>query len=67
MDFAFLYDEGRRLFYIGHDVTADRRDVHQLGAAQAVLLLFGDVDHHRRLARTRVCSATRITSWGFSA
>ncbi len=28
MDFRFLYDEERRLFHVGHGVTADRLDPH---------------------------------------
>jgi cyclic beta-1,2-glucan synthetase len=74
MDFAFLYDEGRRLFYIGHDVTADRRDAHHydLLASEARLASFvaiakGDVpeEHWLQLGRplSRVDGATTLLSW----
>jgi cyclic beta-1,2-glucan synthetase len=74
MDFAFLYDEGRRLFYIGHDVTADRRDPHHydLLASEARLASFvaiakGDVpeEHWLQLGRplARVDGATTLLSW----
>jgi cyclic beta-1,2-glucan synthetase len=73
-DFAFLYDEGRRLFYIGHDVTADRRDAHHydLLASEARLASFvaiakGDVpeEHWLQLGRplSRVDGATTLLSW----
>ena len=74
MDFAFLYDERRRLFYIGHDVTADRRDPHHydLLASEARLASFvaiakGDVpeEHWLQLGRplARVDGATTLLSW----
>ncbi|MBI2207665.1 MAG: cellobiose phosphorylase [Candidatus Rokubacteria bacterium] len=74
MDFAFLYDERRRLFHIGHDVTADRRDPHHydLLASEARLASFvaiakGDVpeEHWRHLARplSRVNGAVTLLSW----
>ncbi len=74
MDFTFLYDEGRRLFYIGHDVTADRRDAHHydLLASEARLASFiaiakGDVpeEHWLQLGRpfARVDGATTLLSW----
>jgi cyclic beta-1,2-glucan synthetase len=74
MDFAFLYDEGRRLFYIGHDVTADRRDAHHydLLASEARLASFlaiakGDVpeEHWLQLGRPlfRVDGSTTLLSW----
>jgi cyclic beta-1,2-glucan synthetase len=74
MDFAFLYDETRRLFYIGHDVTADRRDTHHydLLASEARLASFvaiakGDVppEHWLQLGRpqARVDGATTLLSW----
>ena len=74
MDFAFLYDEGRRLFFIGHDVTADRRDPHHydLLASEARLASFlaiakGDVpqEHWLQLGRpfSRVEGATTLVSW----
>jgi hypothetical protein len=74
MDFAFLYDEGRRLFYIGHDVTADRRDAHHydLLASEARLASFvaiakGDVpeEHWLQLGRplSRMDGATTLLSW----
>jgi cyclic beta-1,2-glucan synthetase len=74
MDFAFLYDEARRLFYIGHDVTADRRDAHHydLLASEARLASFvaiakGDVpeEHWLQLGRplSRVDGATTLLSW----
>jgi cyclic beta-1,2-glucan synthetase len=75
MDFAFLYDEGRHLFYIGHDVTADRRDPHHydLLASEARLASFvaiakGDVpqEHWLQLGRplARVDGAATLLSWG---
>ena len=75
MDFAFLYDERRRLFYIGHDVTADRRDPHHydLLASEARLASFvaiakGDVpqEHWLQLGRplARVDGAATLLSWG---
>ena len=74
MDFGFLYDEGRRLFYIGHDVTADRRDAHHydLLASEARLASFvaiakGDVpeEHWLQLGRplSRVDGAITLLSW----
>jgi cyclic beta-1,2-glucan synthetase len=74
MDFAFLYDERRRLFYIGHDVDADRRDAHHydLLASEARLASFiaiakGDVpgEHWLHLGRplARVDGDTTLLSW----
>ncbi len=74
MDFTFLYDEGRRLFYIGHDVTADRHDAYHydLLASEARLASFiaiakGDVpeEHWLQLGRplARVDGATALLSW----
>jgi cyclic beta-1,2-glucan synthetase len=74
MDFTFLYDEGRRLFYIGHDVTADRRDAHHydLLASEARVASFiaiakGDVpeEHWLQLGRplARVVGGTTLLSW----
>ena len=74
MDFAFLYDEGRRLFYIGHDVSGDRRDAHHydLLASEARLASFvaiakGDVpeEHWLQLGRplARVDGAATLLSW----
>ena len=77
MDFGFLYDEGRRLFYIGHDVTADRRDPHHydLLASEARLASFvaiakGDVSprHWFLLGRalTPVGRGAALVSWSGS-
>jgi cyclic beta-1,2-glucan synthetase len=74
MDFAFLYDERRRLFYIGHDVTADRRDPHhydllasEARLASLVAIAKGDVpeEHWLQLGRplSRVDGATTLLSW----
>jgi cyclic beta-1,2-glucan synthetase len=74
MDFAFLYDERRRLFCIGHDVAADRRDPHHydLLASEARLASFvaiakGDVpeEHWLQLGRplSRADGATSLLSW----
>jgi cyclic beta-1,2-glucan synthetase len=74
MDFAFLYDEGRGLFFIGHDVTADRRDPHhydllasEARLASLVAIAKGDVpeQHWLQLGRplSRVDGATTLLSW----
>jgi cyclic beta-1,2-glucan synthetase len=74
MDFTFLYDETRRLFYIGQDVATDRPDAHHydLLASEARLASFvaiakGDVpeEHWLHLGRPfgRVDGASALLSW----
>ncbi len=74
MDFTFLYDESRRLFYIGQDVATDRPDAHHydLLASEARLASFvaiakGDVpeEHWLHLGRPfcRVDGGSALLSW----
>jgi cyclic beta-1,2-glucan synthetase len=74
MDFGFLYDETRRLFYIGHDASADRRDAHhydllasEARLASLVAIAKGDVpeEHWLALGRplARVDGDTTLLSW----
>jgi cyclic beta-1,2-glucan glucanotransferase len=74
MDFAFLYDDRRRLFYIGHDVSGGRRDPHhydllasEARVASFVAIAKGDVpeEHWLQLGRplARVDGATTLLSW----
>lgn len=74
MDFAFLYDERRYLFSIGHSFTEGRRDAsyYDLLASEARLASFlaiakGDVpqEHWFHLGRTRIESGVGpvLASW----
>jgi cyclic beta-1,2-glucan glucanotransferase len=74
MDFTFLYDEQRHLFYIGYDATANAMDDHHydLLASEARLASFvaiakGDVpeEHWLYLGRPlgRVGGANALLSW----
>jgi cellobiose phosphorylase len=74
MDFAFLYDEQRRLFVIGHSLAEGRRDssFYDLLASEARLASFlaiakGDVpqEHWFHLGRTLLDSGagTTLASW----
>lgn len=74
MDFGFLYDEARHLFYIGHDVTGDRPDPHhydllasEARLASIVAIAKGDVpvEHWLHLGRPcgRVAARLTLLSW----
>jgi cyclic beta-1,2-glucan synthetase len=76
MDFAFLYDERRHLFYLGFNVTADALDVHHydLLASEARLASFvaiakGDVpvEHWVHLGRPERRAAGRLVLLSWSA
>ncbi len=75
MDFRLVYDAERRLFRIGHNLSADRPDSHHydLLASEArigslVAIAKGDVpaSHWFQLGRplTRVARRTLLLSWG---
>ena len=77
MDFSWLYDRERRLFFIGHNVTASRIDTHHydLLASEARLASFfaiakGDVpiEHWFHLERpvTRGPGGLSLMSWNGS-
>ena len=77
MDFSWLYDGERRLFFIGHNVSASRIDTHHydLLASEARLASFfaiakGDVpvEHWFHLERpvTKVPSGLSLVSWNGS-
>lgn len=77
MDFTWLYDRERRLFFIGHNVTASRIDTHHydLLASEARLASYfaiakGDVpiEHWFHLQRpvTRVRGGLSLVSWNGS-
>ena len=74
MDFEFLYDEGRRLFYIGQDVATDRPDAHhydllasEARLASLIAIAKGDVpeEHWLHLGRPfcRVDGTSALLSW----
>ena len=77
MDFSWLYDRERRLFFIGHNVTASRIDTHHydLLASEARLASFfaiakGDVpvEHWFHLERpvTKAPGGLSLVSWNGS-
>src|SRR5690606_29037445 len=77
MDFRWLYDKERRLFFIGHNVSSSRVDTHHydLLASEARLASFfaiskGDVplDHWFHLQRpvTRAADGLALVSWNGS-
>lgn len=77
MDFGWLYDKDRRLFFIGHNVTTSRVDTHHydLLASEARLASFFaiakrdvPVEHWFHLQRpvTRVRGGLSLVSWNGS-
>nr|WP_137678680.1 glucoamylase family protein [Parerythrobacter lutipelagi] len=77
MDFSWLYDRDRRLFYIGHNVTASRLDTHHydLLASEARLASYFaiakrdvPIDHWFHLQRpvTRAQGGLSLVSWNGS-
>ncbi len=75
MDFTFLFDRTRKLFFIGYNVTSDRLDAHyyDLLASEARLASFLAVadsqvppEHWFSLGRpiTRVHGQAALLSWG---